>query len=102
FADVRKVRLFLACKRVCDSLVFPLRRRGQPSRSKPGGRAVEATRKSVRPGDERPAGAANPLTSHRRTGSAPIDVGTATLRAGMPRVLIAEDDRVIANAMATH
>ena len=40
-------------------LPFPLRRPGQPSRSKPGGRAVEATRKLVRPGDERPAGAAN-------------------------------------------
>ena len=44
----------------------PVRRRGQPSRAKPGGWAVEATRKSVRPGDERQATAANPFNRPRR------------------------------------
>jgi hypothetical protein len=58
-ADVRKVRQLAGCNRPGDHLALHVRRRGQPSRSKPGGRAVEVTRKSVRPGDERPAGAAN-------------------------------------------
>ena len=43
-----------------------LRRRGQPSRSKPGGRVVGETRRFVRPGDERPAGAANPFKPEPR------------------------------------
>src|SRR6185437_3078655 len=42
------------------------------------------------------------LTPQRREAAAPVTATGASLRADMPRVLIAEDDRVIANAMATH
>ena len=84
--DTRKLRQFPGCNGGRHPLALPVRRRGQPSRSKPGGRAVEVTRKSVRPGDERPAGAANLFNrrSRRRAASLRRDA-TGADRRGRPR-----------------
>src|SRR5436190_17837400 len=56
---MRKVREISACNLAATGVGFFLRRSGQPSRLKPVGRIVEATRKFVRLGDGRQAGAAN-------------------------------------------
>src|SRR5438552_13297353 len=56
---MRKMREISACNQAPAGVGFLLRLSGQPSRLKPVGRIVEATRKFVRLGDQRPAGAAN-------------------------------------------